>query len=73
MRYTSVFEWPNGKDPTISANDGWLGGKLCSVTFADDTFALEKLRELAEDIASGYGNPCEMAIQALDLIEQNRK
>jgi len=70
MRYTAVFEF-NGEAPAVSANDGWNGGKLCAVSFSDELFALEKLRELAEAIADGDGCPQEMAIQTLELLAAN--
>jgi hypothetical protein len=34
-RYTAVFEWPDGEEPTVNKGDGWLGGALCTVIFAD--------------------------------------
>ena len=70
MRYTAVFEF-DGEAPAVSASDGWMGGKLCAVSFADEFFALEKLRELAEAIADGDGDPQEMAIQTLELLTAN--
>jgi hypothetical protein len=70
MRYTAVFEF-EGRPPSICAKDGWKGGKLCAVAFEDQFFALEKLRELAESIADGDGDPQEMAIQTLELLTAN--
>ena len=70
MRYTAVFEF-DGEAPAVSASDGWMGGKLCAVSFADEFFALEKLRELAEAIADGDGDAQEMAIQTLELLTSN--
>jgi len=70
MRYTAVFEF-DGEAPAVSAGDGWIGGKLCAVSFSDEFFALEKLRELAEAIADGDGDPQEMAIQTLELLTAN--
>lgn len=70
MRYTAVFEF-DGEAPAVGAGDGWKGGKLCAVSFSDEFFALEKLRELAEAIADGDGDPQEMAIQTLELLTAN--
>jgi hypothetical protein len=70
MRYTAVFEF-DGAAPGVSAGDGWKGGKLCAVSFSDEFFALEKLREVVEAIADGDGDPQEMAIQTLELLTAN--
>jgi hypothetical protein len=34
-KYTFVFEYPDGKTPTISASTSLLGGEICSVAFHD--------------------------------------
>ena len=70
MRYTAVFEFD--EEPAVRAGADWLGGKLCAVAFADEFVALRLLREFAEAIADGEGDPQEMAIQTLERLDEAR-
>ena len=45
MRYTAVFEFPDGEEPSVGKKDTWLGGELCVLQFSDALEELEKLRE----------------------------
>jgi hypothetical protein len=57
MKYTAVFEWPDGEEPRIKKGDSWLGGKLVSVEFDSD--ALSERTRLADALipfAEGYGS-----------------
>lgn len=72
MIYTASFVFINGNKPKVGAGDSWLGGSLCRVSFSDEFYALEKLRQLAEAIANGDGDPQEMAIQTLELLDARR-
>ena len=35
MRYTAVFEFPEGQKPAVGKKDSWLGGELVSIQFSD--------------------------------------
>jgi len=35
VRYTAVFEWPDGEQPRVGVFSSWLGGKICAVAFED--------------------------------------
>lgn len=48
MKYTVVFEWPDGEEPAVSRADTWKGGRLCVVDFADVFDELRMLRNLAD-------------------------
>lgn len=48
MKYTFVFEWPDGQEPTIGRADTWKEGKLCAVHFADVFDEMRNLRNLAD-------------------------
>lgn len=70
MRYTAVFEFDGA--PSVRAADGWLGGRLCTVVFADEVAGYRRLLELVEAIADGDGDPREMAIQTLETLYEER-
>lgn len=48
MRYTAVFEFPEGIAPAVGVNDSWLGGKICAVQFSDALYELEKANAVIE-------------------------
>jgi hypothetical protein len=35
MKYTVVFEWPDGEEPAVSRADTWNGYKRCAVQFTN--------------------------------------
>ena len=35
MRYTAVFEFPEGQKPAVGKKDSWLGGELVALQFSD--------------------------------------
>ncbi len=35
MKYTVVFEWPDGPEPAVSRTDTWNGYKRCAVQFTN--------------------------------------
>jgi hypothetical protein len=51
IRYTAVFEWPDGQEPAISNTAAWLGGKLISIQFSDALAQRDRYREALERIA----------------------
>ena len=55
MRYTAVFEWPDGGAPGVKRGDGWLGGELCAVQFDD---ALGKECKWAEGAGCEWRTGC---------------
>ena len=44
MRYTAVFEFETGYEPSVGIKDGWLGGDLCAVQFNDALLEIERLQ-----------------------------
>lgn len=50
MRYTVVFEFPDGEEPAVGKKDTWLGGDLCAVQFSDALSDLEKLQRDMETL-----------------------
>jgi hypothetical protein len=49
MKYTIVFEWPDGQEPRIGPQSTFEGGRCCKVQFSD---ALAEIEELEEKISS---------------------
>lgn len=45
-RYTAVFEFEDGKEPSVGAKDTWLGGRLVSCSFSDEMERLEKMESV---------------------------
>jgi hypothetical protein len=45
MKYTLVFQWPDGQEPAVSRADTFKGGELCAIGIGD---AVEELRALHE-------------------------
>ena len=54
MKYTAVFKWPEGQDPSVGKDDGWLGGELCAVSFNDALDELQRLREAVQHYCDNY-------------------
>ena len=50
-RYTAVFEWPDGEEPTIIRTTTLLGGVIVSVQFSDALQELKRYRAALEQIA----------------------
>lgn len=48
MRYTAVFEWPEGEEPRVGRGDKWKGGELCAVQFSDALIELQALNDFAD-------------------------
>ena len=48
MKYTIVFEWPDGQEPaSIGPSDYFKGGKVTAIQFSD---ALAELERVLNDI-----------------------
>jgi hypothetical protein len=54
MKYTAVFEWPEGEAPVVRKGEGWKGGELCAVSFSDALDELHRLREAAQHFCDNY-------------------
>ena len=61
MRYTAVFEFETGHEPSVGIKDGWLGGDLCAVQFND---ALLEIERLQNQVAAAK----EVIAKGLDLM-----
>ena len=48
MRYTFVFDWPNGDEPRVGATTRWQGGRLHAVQFSDAIEELKSLNDFAD-------------------------
>lgn len=57
MRYTAVFEFKEGAEPSVGKKDGWLGGELCAVLFSDGLEELQAIKEAAEAVIAENGHP----------------
>ena len=65
--YTAVFEF-EGKPPGVSKSDGWLGGKLCAISFENDVEALSKLRVAAEHVMRDFEHSSVDSINELAML-----
>ena len=50
MRYTAVFEWPDGQEPRVGPQHLWLEGVLCAVQFSDALAELAEQNERVEKL-----------------------
>lgn len=50
VRYTLVFEWEAGKEPTISAGTTFEGGQCVKVQFNDALEELEQAEATIEEL-----------------------
>jgi len=48
VKYTAVFDFPEGCAPSVSTTDSWLGGQLCAVHFRDALVENERMQEAIE-------------------------
>ncbi len=57
MRYTAVFEFKEGDEPSIGKKDGWLGGELCAVLFSNGVEELQAIKKAAEAVIAENAHP----------------
>lgn len=61
MRYTVIFEFPDGFVPSVGTNDTWLGGRPIEVQFENvleyiekDTVKIDAMKEMLEELAKRH-------------------
>jgi hypothetical protein len=73
MRYTAVFEFPLGEAPKVSANDGWLGGKICAVQFYDALQEIEVLNAEIERLRNQADNDICTIMELKEKLAKENK